>query len=55
MRIWQFIILLLIYVGSSLVHFNDGPEYFTRGNAQVFIPLVRFLLQNLVFEILEVF
>ena len=34
---------------SSLVHFMDGPEYFTRGwTAQVFIFLIRCLLYSLV-------
>ena len=31
----------------SLVHFKNGPEYLTRGTAQVFISLIRFLLQRL--------
>ena len=31
-----------------LAHFKDGPEYFKRGTAQVFIPWMRFLLQSLV-------
>ena len=33
---------------SSLVHFKNGPEYLTRGTAQVSIPLIRFLLHSFV-------
>ena len=37
-----------ICLGSSLVHFKNGPENLTRSTARVFIPLVRFLLHNFV-------
>ena len=33
---------------SSLVHFKNHPEYLTCGTAQIFIPLMRFLLCCLV-------
>ena len=36
---------------SSLVHFKNGPKYLTRGTAQVFIPLMWFLLYSLVSSI----
>ena len=38
----NFIILWCICWSSSLVHFQNGPEYLTRGTAQVFIPLMKF-------------
>ena len=42
----NFLVLWSIYQSSSLIHFKNGPEYFTRGTAKVFIPLTRFLLQS---------
>ena len=39
-----------ICLSSSLVYFKNGPEYLTKGTAQVFIPSMRFLLQILVLE-----
>ena len=33
---------------SFLVYFKNGPEYLTRGTAQVFIPLIRFLFHSFV-------
>ena len=41
-----FFVLLSICLSSSLVHFRKGPEYLTRGTAQVFIPLIRFLFDS---------
>ena len=29
----SFVVLRFIYLGSSLVHFKNGPEYLTRGTA----------------------
>ena len=39
----SFLVLWSICLSSSLVHLRKGPEYLTRGKAQVFIPLIRFL------------
>ena len=44
----NFIVLKSICHNTSLVYFNNGPEYITRITAQVFIPLIRFLLLSLV-------
>ena len=44
----SFLVHWSICLSSSLVHFKNGPEYLTRGTAQVFIPLTRFLLWNFV-------
>ena len=44
----SFLILWSICLSSSLIHFTKGPEYLTRGTAQVFIPLIRFLLDSFV-------
>ena len=44
----SFLILWSNILSSSLVHFKNGPEYLTRGTAQVFIPLIRFLLHSFV-------
>ena len=41
-------ILWSICLSSSLVHLRKGPEYLTKGTAQVFIPLIRFLPQRFV-------
>ena len=38
-----------LFLSSSLVHFKNYPEYFTRTITLVFIPLTRFLLQSLFF------
>ena len=40
----SFLVLWSICLSSSLVLFNNGPEYLTRGTAQLFIPLTMFLL-----------
>ena len=47
---WSLVSLFFwsICLSSSLVHFEKGPEYLTRDTAQVFIPLIRFLLDNFV-------
>ena len=37
-------------LSSLLVHFKNGPEYLTKGTAQVFVPLTRFLQQRLVWR-----
>ena len=42
------IVLLSFDLSSSFVQFNNGPDYLTRGTAQVFIPSMRFQLKNLV-------
>ena len=39
----SFLVLWSICLSSSLVHFNEGPEYLTKGTTQVFIPLICFL------------
>ena len=44
----SFLVLWSIYLSSSLVHLRKGPEYLTRGTAQVFMPLIRFLLLSFV-------
>ena len=44
----SFLVLWSICLSSSLVHFKKGPKYLTRGTAQVFIPLIRFLLHSFV-------
>ena len=44
----SFLILWSICLSSTLVHMRKGPEYLTRGTAQVFIPLIRFLLLGFV-------
>ena len=44
----SFLFLWSICLSSSLVHLRKGPEYLTRGTAQVFIHLVRFLLLSFV-------
>ena len=40
----SFLVLWSICLSKSLVHLRKGSEYLTRGTAQVFIPLIRFLL-----------
>ena len=37
-----------IWLSSSLVLYRKGPEYLTKGTAQVFIPIIRFLLVSFV-------
>ena len=44
----SFLVLWSICLSSSLVHLRKGPEYLTRGTAQVFIPLMRFLQESFV-------
>ena len=44
----SFLVLWSICLSSSLVHLRKGPEYLTSGTAQVFIPLIRFLLLSFV-------
>ena len=44
----SFLFLWSICLSSSRVHLRKGPEYLTRGTAQVFIPLMRFLLLSFV-------
>ena len=47
---WSLVFLVLwsICLSLSLVHFRKGPEYLTRGTAQVFITFIRFLLLSFV-------
>ena len=42
------LVLWSICLSSSLVNLRKGPEYLTRGTAQVFIPLMRFVLESFV-------
>ena len=42
------LVFLSICLSSSRVHLRKGPEYLTSGTAQVFIPLMRFLLESFV-------
>ena len=42
------IIISFLVLWSSLINFKNGPKYLTGGTAQVFIPLMRFLLHSLV-------
>ena len=44
----SFLFLTSICLCSSLVHFRKVPEYLPRSPAQVFIPLIRFLLESFV-------
>ena len=44
----SFLVLWSIFLSPSLVHLRKGPEYLTRGTAQVLIPLMRFLLESFV-------
>ena len=44
----SFLVLWFISWSSFLVHLRMAPEYFTRGTAQVFVSLMRFLLCGLV-------
>ena len=44
----SFFVLWSICLSSSLVHFNNSPEYLTRGTALVFIPSIRFLPHSFV-------
>ena len=45
--VWS-LVFLSICLSLSLVHSRKGPEYLTRDTAQVFIPLIRFLLLSFV-------
>ena len=47
-KVIYFLVFLSICLSSSMVHFRNGPECLTWGTAQLFIPLMRFLLQSLV-------
>ena len=44
----SFLVLWSICLSSSMVHLRKGPEYLTRGTAQVFIPLISVLLLSFV-------
>ena len=44
----SFLVLWSICLSSSLVHLRKGPEYLTRDTAQVYISLMRFLLESFV-------
>ena len=44
----SFLVLWSICFSSSRVHLRKGPEYLTSGTAQVFILLMRFLLESFV-------
>ena len=44
----SFLVLWSVCLSSSLVHLRKGPEYLPSGTAQVFIPLIRFLLYSFV-------
>ena len=44
----SFLVIWPICLSSSLIHFKNGPEYLMRSTAQVFIPLIRFLLDSFV-------
>ena len=44
----NFLILSSVCLYSFFVYFKNGSEYLTSRTAQVFIPLMRFLQQNLV-------
>ena len=44
----SFLVLWSICLSSSLFHLRNCPEYLMRSTAQVFIPLIRFLLLSFV-------
>ena len=44
----SFVVHWSVCPSSSLVYFKNGSVYLTRETISVFIPLIRFLLQNLV-------
>ena len=44
----SYLVLWSICSSSSQVHSRKGPEYLTRDTAQVFIPLIRYLLGSFV-------
>ena len=44
------LVLWSICFSSSFVHFKNVTEYLTRGTAQVFIPLIRFLPHSFVWS-----
>ena len=44
----SFLVLWSICLSSSLVHLRKGPEYLTKGTAQVLIPLIRFLQESFI-------
>ena len=43
--------IFLVHLSFSDVHFKKGPKYLTKRTSQVLIPLIRFLLQNLILRI----
>ena len=43
----NFLVLWFICLSSFLIHLKNGTKYPTRGTTQLFIPLMRFLLQRL--------
>ena len=51
----SFLVFLSICLSSSLVNLRKCPEYLTRGTAQVFISLMRFLLESFVSSSFVVF
>ena len=46
----SFLVLWSICLSSSRVHLRKAPEYLSSGTAQVFIPLMRFLLGSFVWS-----
>ena len=44
----SFLVYLSIFVSPCLVHFTKGLEYLTKETAQVFVPLIRFLLESFI-------
>ena len=46
--VFSFLVLWIISLISSLVHFKNGPKYLMREAAQVFIPLIRIWLYSFV-------
>ena len=54
----SFLVLWSICLSSSLVYLRKGPEYLMRDTAEVFIRLIRFLLESFVsssFEVLLIY
>ena len=45
----KFLVFWFIYLSFPLDHFKNGPEFYTRETAQLFISLMIFLPQSLVF------
>ena len=44
----SFLVLRFLCLSASFVHFKNGPKYLSSETSQMFIPLMRFLLQSLV-------